>query len=107
MHDGGKIIRINGLYYNNNGGNVADTSPDGISYNYGCVAFDSLAPHGDANTDQTSADFWVRSTASMYLYGCRAIGNSEYNLRTPTAGTSTIYVNKCEFERTIGHIENI
>ena len=103
IHDGGKIIRINGLYYNNNGGNVADTSPNGESYNYGCVAYDSMAPQADTNTEQTSADFWVKTGCQMYLYGCRAIGNSQYNLRTDP-NSNAIHVENCEYTRTVGNI---
>ncbi len=99
IHDGGKIVRINGVYFNNNGGNVADTSPNTESYNYGCIAFDSAAPFD--NTDQTSADFWCRY-ANMYLFGCRGIGDSQYNLRTDTYGH--IYANKSEYDSHIGNI---
>ena len=77
IHDGGKIVRINGIYYNNNGGNVADASSATVSYNYGCVAFDSKAPYDNEN--MTSSDFWA-SLATMYLYGCRAFGSSQNNL---------------------------
>ena len=83
IHDGGKIVRINGLYYNNNGGNVADASPNTESYNYGCIAFDSKAPYDTKN--ETSADFWS-NRAVLYLYGCRSLGDSQYSLRTD-AGT--------------------
>jgi len=105
IHDGGKIVRINGLYYNNNGGNVADASPNTESYNYGCIAFDSKAPYD--TTNESSADFWVRY-ANMYLYGCRALGDSQYNLRTFSSGT--IYVDsKTEYDtnKKKGNIENI
>ena len=105
IHDGGKIVRINGLYYNNNGGNVADASPNTESYNYGCVTFDSKAPYD--NADETSADFWARY-ANMHLYGCRALGDSQYNLRTFSAGT--IYVDsKSEYDanKTTGNIVEI
>lgn len=105
MHDGGKIVRINGLYYNNNGGNVADASPNTESYNYGCTAFDSKAPYD--NEDETSADYWARY-ASMYLYGCRALGDSQYNLRTYTTGT--IYVDgvtEYDNNKTTGNIQPI
>lgn len=101
MHDGGKIVRINGLYYNNNGANVADASPQTESYNYGCVAFDSKAPKGESNTDRTSADFWIRY-GNMHCYGCRAVGDSENHICAILNGT--VYVNKCEYARTEGNI---
>ena len=76
MHDGGKIVRINGAYYNNYGGNVADISTQTLSYNYGCLAFDSKAI-----ADNERGDFWTDTGCHMYLYGCKAIGDiSKYNL---------------------------
>lgn len=79
IHDGGKIVRINGLYYNNNGGNVADTNPDTVSYNYGCIALDSTGPQ-DSPSD-VGADYWTDKSAIMYLYACRSLGDSIYSLR--------------------------
>jgi len=79
IHDGGKIVRINGLYYNNNGGNLADTNPNTESYNYGCIAFDSTGPQ-DSPSD-VGADYWTDKSAIMYLYACRSLGDSIYSLR--------------------------
>ena len=75
MHNGGTIVRINGMYYGNMGGNVADTSSGTVSYNYNCYCFDSTAP-----VDTNRADFWADKYAVMHLYGCRATGDSQYNL---------------------------
>lgn len=97
-HDAAKVVRVNGVYYNNKGGNVADVT--GVtSYNYGCYAFDSTAPN---NTNR--ADFWCRdSSSNMYLYGCRSSGNSQYNLCA--ANSSTIHASKCEYTTTTGTID--
>lgn len=82
MHDGGKILRINGLYYRNAGGNVADISSNTKSYNYGCVAFDSYAL-----IENQSGDFWTDTNAEMHLFGCKAVGNkTRYNI-FPKSGT--------------------
>ena len=97
-HDGGKMLRINGVYYNNKGGNVADTSSSTVSYNYGCYAFDSTAP-----VDTNRADFWAQNGTQMYLYGCRSAGDSQYNLWAGASG-ATIHTSKCEYTTTTGTI---
>lgn len=96
-HDGGIAVRINGVYYNNKGGNVADTSESTVSYNYGCYAFDSIAPQ---NTNR--ADFWARNGTNMYLYGCRAAGDSQYNLYA--LNNATIHASKTEYATSSGTI---
>lgn len=96
-HDGGKCVRINGIYYNNKGGNVADTSANTVSHNFGCYAFDSTAP-----ADTNRADFWAQNGTEMHLYGCRSAGDSQYNL---WAGTNAvIYTSKSEYSTTTGTI---
>lgn len=96
MHDGGKIIRINGVYYNNYGGNVADITLNTVTYNYGVVAFDSKAIN-----DAESGDFWCNTSAIMNLFGCRAIGDSKYNLYCVSG---TINVAKTEYGTKSGHV---
>lgn len=52
IHDGGKIIRINGKYYRNAGPNVADVTDGTQSWNLGCVAYGSKGASGSGqNTD--------------------------------------------------------
>ena len=105
-HDGSTIIRIGGVYYNNNGGNVADIHSGTTSYNYDCLAFDSEAPFDTDNNNEfhSSADFWAYNQVIMYLYGCRAVGDSQYNLMN---ASSTIYVDKCEYTTNRGTITPI
>ena len=103
MHDGGAVVRIGGSYYNNKGGNIADISGNGLSYNYDCLAYDSTADT-DAELN-TKSDFWAYYGCSMYLYGCRGIGDSKYNLYAN--GNGIIYQKNCEFERSAGNIEVI
>lgn len=76
-HDGGKCIRINGYYYRNYGGNIAETNSGTESYNYGCVAFDSRASD---HHPTWKGDFWCADSAVQYAYGCRCIGDSTYGL---------------------------
>jgi hypothetical protein len=98
VHDGGKCVRINGVYYNNDGANVGDISVNSISYNYGCYAFDSAAP-----SDTNKADFWAQNGAKAYLYGCRANGGSQYNLWAGSNG-AVIYTSKTEYTTHTGTI---
>ena len=99
-HDGGKMIRIGGVYYNNKGGNVADKDTETESYNYNCYAFDSVAPN-----DTNKADFWASLGTNMYLYGCRANGDSQYNLMA--ANSATIHFSGVEYTTHTGAITPI
>nr|DAE30055.1 MAG TPA: hypothetical protein [virus sp. ctE0n6] len=91
MHDGGKIIRINGRYYNNQGANVADVSDGTVSLNLGCLAYDSLAK----SKNGYDADFTTQqSGAKMYLDNCKAFG-SYYSIRAVKG--STIELNNCSY----------
>lgn len=99
IHDGASGLRIGGIYYNNYGGNVADISVGTITYNYDCMAFDSLA------IDDTNGDFWCNFGGKMYLYGCRAPeGISEYNLR---CASGNIYYANTEFGNKIGNVSEL
>lgn len=97
IHNGGTAVRINGVYYHNKGGNVADTSANTVSYNYCCYAFDNMAPQ-----DTNNADFWANNSATMYLYGCRADGDSQYNLWVQNG--ATLYADKTEYTTHLGDI---
>lgn len=93
-HAGAKGIRINGIYYNNYGSNVADVQTDTQSINISCKAFDSASP----NSDQTNTDFCTQqSGAKMWLYDCVAFG-SKYSLYalsgTTINTTNTLYESK-------------
>ena len=91
MHDGGKIIRLNCTYYNNQGGNVADVSEGTTSLNLGCLAYDSLAN----SKNGYDADFTTQQAgAKMYLDNCKAFG-SYYSIRAVKG--STIELNNCSY----------
>lgn len=70
-HAGAKGIRINGVYFNNRGGNVADVQEDTQSVNIGCIAFDSCAVDMGYNQG-----FGIQQAGTtMWLYNCIAFGN--------------------------------
>ena len=96
IHDGGKILRINGEYYNNYGGNVADVNEGTVSVNLNCYAHDSIASTNNGyDTDFTAQ----QAGTEMYLYSCRAEG-SAYNIYG--ADGTAIYVRNCVYETTFG-----
>ena len=93
IHDGGKIIRLNGEYYGNYGGNVADVQEGTMSLNLSCYAHDSASQLGGAN----STDFVAQQSGTvMYLYSCKSNGNSDYNICS-IEGT-TIYIKNCIYD---------
>ncbi|BDE75633.1 hypothetical protein [Staphylococcus phage S6] len=64
-HDGLKIIRINGIYGRNDGGNVADVNADTQSWNLGCIAFESYQ----------GKDFQASSGSNLFLDECIGYGS--------------------------------
>lgn len=87
IHDGGKILRLNGIYYNNYGGNVADVNVNTVSYNLGCIAFDSLSK----TKDVYDGDFVAQQTgATMYLDNCKAFGSAN-NVHAVAGATVNVY----------------
>lgn len=96
-HDGCQIIRINGIYNNNNGSNVADVQTDTTSVNINCSAFDSMS-----NTDDLyDTDFCTQQAgATMYLYNCFAKGTSFKNLYCITG--STMNISNCNYDTITG-----
>jgi hypothetical protein len=100
-HDGGKCIRINGYYYRNYGGNLAETNSGTASYNYGCVAFDSRASD---HHPTWSGDFWCGDSAEQYVYGCKCIGDSTYGLDEIGSGGTIYYDKYTETGETNGNV---
>ncbi|QQO92806.1 tail fiber [Staphylococcus phage Madawaska] len=64
-HEGLKIIRINGIYGRNDGGNVADVNEGTQSWNLGCIAFESYQ----------GKDFQASSGGNLFLDECIAYGS--------------------------------
>lgn len=94
-HDGSQVVRINGNYFNNKGGNVADVQDDTLTVNINCNAFDSASTAQDgSNTDFVAQ----QSGATMYLYNCYSKGSkSKYNLYA-VAQDAYLYYDNCEFD---------
>ena len=96
-HNGSKVIRINGKYFNNNGMNVADTHKNTESLNINCIAFDSRALNTTAKYDFAS----LSGGTKMYLYNCYSkCSDSDCNLLA--YGSSFIYYSNTEFDTTGG-----
>lgn len=71
IHDGGSILRLNGVYFENVGPNVADVDNGTQAWNLGCVAFKSKASAAGQN-----ADFMTSTgTAESWFDGCIAYGS--------------------------------
>lgn len=93
MHDGGKIIRVNGVYYGNVGPNVADVNDNTESWNLGCFGFNSKAVAANQNTD-----FTQDSASKVWLDTCASFSSS-LSLQNRSA-TSQTYVKGNRFEGT-------
>lgn len=101
-HNGSKVIRINGNYFNNKGTNVGDTQNNTESININCNAFDSIA----STETLLNADFYaIEGDTIMYLYNCFAKGVSVTNVRA--GGNTTIYNSNSEYTTSSGNIINI
>ena len=96
-HQGNKILRINGVYFNNHGANVCDVGTNTVSINIGCKSFDSICA-----TSSAKADFNAQqSGTAMKLYNCYSKGSrSRFNIYA-VAGT-TIDVYNSQYDRTGG-----
>lgn len=98
IHDGGRILRINGYYARNEGPNLEDVNINTVSYNVGCLLEDSL---------KTSVPRHVQSAqgATIYCVGIKIRGRADYD--AVTAEGSKIIHYKCAFTRlsgqTFGH----
>jgi hypothetical protein len=90
VHDGGKIIRINGDYSESQGGNVADISASTMSINLNCIA------HNSRTTDETyNSNFTAFPGAKMWLIDCLSYG-SNFDLRADSNGIIYIKNNQLE-----------
>lgn len=80
IHDGGKIIRVNGNYFGNRSGNIADESEGTQSWNIGCVSHESNGGSGGYNTN-----FFCYGGVKMWLDSCVGYG-SEINCYVSDGG---------------------
>lgn len=89
-HDGNKCLRINGVYFNNKGGNVTDVQTDTHSININCAAFDSKSSGTTSKGDFVAQQAGV----TMDLYNCYSKGSSSYVNIYGVADT-TLNVHNC------------
>lgn len=90
IHDGGKILRINGRYERNEGPNLEDVNTNTVSYNVGCFL-------GDSYKITTPRQIQSGSGALMYCVGLTTQGRSDFDASLDTGGTVKHY--KCSFTR--------
>lgn len=91
-HQRAKVIRINGKYYDSNGGNVADVQSETQSVNIGCIAFSPFTTGG------YSQNFTLQqSGAEMWLEGCIATG-AKYDIFC--INDATIHANNTAYDTT-------
>ena len=96
-HDGAVVIRVNGVYHDNIGANVADVHNGTKTLNLRCVAYDS---HGNPSQG-ANADFSAQqASAIMWLDRCKTSGDSDYSIYS-YSGTS-MYLHKCDYKNTQG-----
>ncbi|MGX7596283.1 hypothetical protein ACWNS2_13710 [Planococcus plakortidis] len=83
MHDGGRIIRVNGRYHHNKGPNVIDVNEGGESWCVGTTAHESQATPGTvSNVDFKNGNI---GASKMWLDNCVSYGSS-YSIVTAGAG---------------------
>ena len=104
IHEGGKIIRINGVYYGNHGANIGDADEETESWNIGCVCFGSKAQANSQNGNYmayTGVAMWLDSCVGYSSMGNLAGDMELVKIRNPifygelkspqTEGDPTIY----------------
>jgi hypothetical protein len=74
IHDGFRIIRVNGQYFENENRNIHDIGAGGMSWNLGCVAGASLLPGADS--DVGFAVGVGADNTMMWLQDCGVVGGS-------------------------------
>lgn len=85
MHGGGKAIRINGVYSENNGSNIADVHEGTQSWNMGCIGFNSRS-----GNDSQRANFYAYPLVDMWLDGC--VGYDVGENGSDVAGAGNIHL---------------
>lgn len=91
MHDGGKILRVNGEYYSNSGPNVIDVNEGTVSVNLGVYSHNSVATKGTvSNSNFKNGNL---GASKMYLINCLSNG-SDYSVVTASSqGSATTFEN--------------
>lgn len=85
QHNGGKIIRIGGLYHSNNGSNIADEGEETQSWNLGCICYNSKS-----GTTTQRSNFFAYPGVDMWLDSCVGfdVGEGGYDI----GGTGNVYI---------------
>ena len=94
-HAGAKMLRVNGLYYDNFGANVADVQSGTMSINLGCKAFYSAGTPSGANENFAAQ----QSGATMWLNGCAGVGATK-DISCVTG--ATMYLDHCTYKEKAG-----
>lgn len=100
IHDGGKIVRVNGVYYHNKGGNVADINSGTVAINLGCIAFDSCGGNNATNGNFMTQSSGVNSVCDS----CVGFG-SGVDFYCPDDGGMT--VRNCVYTRKGSHVTEV
>lgn len=86
IHDGGRIIRVNGEYFNNKGPNVIDVNEGTQSWCVGTLAYKSVATKGTvSNSDFKNGNV---GASEMWLDSCVS-HSSDYSIVTAGNGASS------------------
>ena len=89
IHDGGKIIRLHGVYADNYGSNLAEEGEGSESYNIACASFASKA-----SSDQ-NASYYAYQQVKVFLDGCFG-----YSSSYAMSGAGTFYVRNLAYDGT-------
>lgn len=100
IHDGGKIVRVNGVYYHNKGGNVADINSGTVAINLGCIAFDSCGGNNATNGNFMTQSSGVNSVCDS----CVGFG-SGVDFYCPDDGGMT--VRNCVYTSKGSHVTEV
>ena len=93
MHDGGKVIRINGIYQGNQGGNIADIGSGTQS-----IILNSTVHDSTTLIENENANITAYGGARMWVFDCLSYG-SEYDLRVDVNGIIYSRNNRLEVGR--------
>ena len=88
MHDGGRIIRVNGTYCGNEGPNIHDINNGTESWNIGCKSYNSVATASIRNTN-----FMIEDMGEMWLDSCEGFDSfGDINI----SATATMHLTACD-----------
>ena len=92
IHDGGKIIRLHGVYADNYGSNLAEEGEGSESYNIACASFASKG------VTEQNAGYFAYQQVKMFLDGCFG-----YSCTYAMSGAGIFYVRNLAYDGTFKH----